>query len=73
MIMMQKKDAEGKKIFRDETEKLIKSTEAILVKQNKKFLFADKLTAADFSKAGYIFAHWRNPNHAFGTEFTSIA
>jgi hypothetical protein len=29
--MMQKKDAEGKKIFSDETEKLIRSTEAIFI------------------------------------------
>ncbi len=36
-------------------------------------MFCDKLTLADFSKAGMIFTHWRNPNHKFGTDFTSIA
>ena len=73
MCMQGKRDAEAKQIFTDQTKQLIAEIEACLKRHNKNFLLCDKLTIADFSKAGLIFTHWRNPNHMFSTDFTGIA
>ena len=73
--IVQKQDfgTDTQKVWRETTEALVTNLNKKLGTHKKQYLCGDKISTADFSICGIIFAHFYNPSHAAGKLLTNIS